>query len=143
VADVNAARRAPGDESTKDDRRLAAAAALTAADVISRWMVNYDGTGVGLRGGRWWYAGYPDVRFRLVDVRLVPGVRVSGTVRWAYEGGASSASVDVRGANGSTGTLRIAWLKRPQATATLEGAVDGRPLGHHAGTVGVGFPRCC
>jgi pimeloyl-ACP methyl ester carboxylesterase len=128
AADVNAARRAPGDESTKDDRRLAAAAALTAADVISRWMVNYDGTGVGLRGGRWWYAGYPDVRFRLVNVRLVPGVRVSGTVRWAYEGGASSASVDVRGADGATGTLRVAWLKRPQATATLEGAVDGRPL---------------
>ena len=128
VEDVNAASRAPGDESTKDDRRLAAAAALTAADVISRWMVNYDGTGVGLRGGRWWYAGYPNVRFRLVNARLVPGVSVSGTVRWAYEGGASSANVDVSGPGGSTGALRISWLKRPHATATVTGTVDGRRL---------------
>jgi pimeloyl-ACP methyl ester carboxylesterase len=128
VAETASAVRAPGDESTRDDRRLAAAAALTAADVIARWMVNYDGTGVGLRGGRWWYSGYPNVRFRLTNVRLVPGVFVSGTVRWAYEGGASSANVEVRGPGGTNGTLRIEWLKEPHATATLEGAVDGRQL---------------
>jgi pimeloyl-ACP methyl ester carboxylesterase len=128
AGEVAPALRAPGDDSTRDDRRLAAAAALTAADVIARWMVNYDGTGVGLHGGRWWYSGYPNVRFRLVNVRLVPGVLVSGSVRWAYEGGASSATVDVRGPDGVTGTLRIAWQKRPQATATLEGTVGGRQL---------------
>jgi hypothetical protein len=127
VAETALAARAPGDESTRDDRRLAAAAALTAADVIARWMVNYDGTGVGLGGGRWWYSGYPNVRFR-VNTRLVPGVFVSGTVPWAYEGGASSANVEVRGPGGTNGTLRIEWLKEPHATATLEGAVDGRQL---------------
>ncbi len=128
VEDVDPARRASGDDSTREDRRLGAAAALTAADVIARWMVNYDGTGVGLHGGRWWYSGYPTVRFRLTNVRLVPGASVTGTVRWAYEGGASSAKVDVRGPDGVTGTLRIAWLKRPQATATLEGTIGGRQL---------------
>ena len=106
--------RASGDESTRDDRRLAAAAALTAADVIARWMVNYDGTGVGLRGGRWTYAGYPNVRFQLTNTRFVPGVAVSGTVRWAYEGGASSANVEVRGPGAVLpGSSRIAWLKQP------------------------------
>jgi hypothetical protein len=125
---VYPARGLSGDESTKDDRRVAAAAALTAADVIARWMVNYDGTGVGLHGGHWSYAGYPNVRFRLVNVRLVPGVFVSGTVRWAYEGGASSARVEVRSPGGTTSRLRIEWLKEPHATATVEGVVDGRRL---------------
>jgi pimeloyl-ACP methyl ester carboxylesterase len=128
VTEVDVARRAPGDDSTRDDRRLATAAALTAADVIARWMVNYDGTGVGLRGGRWTYGGYPNVRFRLVNTRLVPGVSVSGTVRWAYRGGASSANVEVTGPGGVTGTLRIAWLKQPHATATVAGTIDGRRL---------------
>ena len=128
VAETDAALRAPGDESTRNDRRLAAAAALTAADVIARWMVNYDGTGVGLRGGRWWYSGYPNVRFRLVNTKLVPGVPVTGTVRWAYEGGASRANVEVKGPGGTTGTLQIAWLKKPHATATLAGVVGGRKL---------------
>jgi hypothetical protein len=108
--------------------RAGRCAALTAADVIARWMVNYDGTSVGLRGGRWWYSGYPNVRFRLTNVRFVPGVAVTGSVRWAYFGGDSSASLEVRGPDGVTGELRIAWQKRPQATATLEGAIGGRRL---------------
>ena len=128
VEDVAPARRAAGDDSTKDDRRLAAAAALTAADVIARWMVNYDGTSVGLHGGSWWYSGDPNVRFRLTNVRLVPGVSVTGTVRWAYEGGASSANLEVRGPDGTAGELRISWLKRPHASATLDGAIGGRQL---------------
>ena len=128
VEETKPAGHAPGDDSTRDDRRLAAAAARTAADVIARWMVNYDGTGVGLRGGRWSYAGYPNVRFRLVNVRLVPGAFVTGTVHWAYEGGAVNARLDVKGPDGTTGSLRMAWLKRPQAIATLEGVIDGRQL---------------
>ena len=127
-AEADPAHSAPGDESTRDDRRLAAAAALTAADVVARWIVNYDGAGVGLRGGRWTYAGYPNVRFRLTNVRLVQGVRVSGTVRWAYRGGAVRASVDVQGADGTAGTLSIAYPKEPGATATLTGTVGGREL---------------
>ena len=91
-------------------------------------MVNLDGTGRGLRGGSWWYAGYPNVRFHLTNTRLVPGVSVTGIVRWAYEGGDSSANVDVRGPDGATGHVRIAWQKRPHATATLEGTIGGREL---------------
>lgn len=128
LAEVAPARRAPGDDSTRSDRRLAAAAALTAADVIARWMVNYDGVSVGLRGGRWTYAGYPNVRFTLTNTRLVPGVAVSGTVRWAYVGGASRATVEVRGPGGETGTLRLSWTRAPGAVATITGDVGGREL---------------
>jgi hypothetical protein len=52
LTQTKAAEPAPGDGSTVRDRRLAAAAALTVSDVINRWFVNYDGTSVGLRGGR-------------------------------------------------------------------------------------------
>jgi hypothetical protein len=83
---------------------------------------------VGLRGGNWWYSGYPNVHFRLTNVRLVPGVAVTGNVRWAYLGGDSSARVEVRGRDGVTGELRIAWQKRPHAVATLRGIVGGRQL---------------
>jgi pimeloyl-ACP methyl ester carboxylesterase len=127
-AGAEPARSAAGDESTRDDRRLAAAAALTAADVVARWLVNYDGDGVGLRGGRWTYAGYPNVRFRLTNVQLVPGVRVSGTVRWAYRGGAVRGTLELRGPGGTAGTLAIAYPKKPRATATLTGTVGGREL---------------
>ena len=61
-------------------------------------------------------------------MRFVPGVAVTGTVRWAYFGGDSSAKVDVRGPGGLKGELRIAWQKRPQAAAILEGTIGGRRL---------------
>jgi pimeloyl-ACP methyl ester carboxylesterase len=127
-SEADPARSAPGDESTRDDRRLAAAAALTAADVVARWLVNYDGDGVGLRGGRWSYAGYPNVRFALTNVQLVPGVRVSGTVRWAYRGGAVRGTLGLSGPDGTAGTLAIAYPKAPGGTATLTGTVGGREL---------------
>jgi pimeloyl-ACP methyl ester carboxylesterase len=127
--ETDPARRASGDESTRNDRRLAAAAARTTADVVSRWMVNYDGASVGLRGGRWWYSGDAVVVFRLTRVRFVPGVEVTGTARWPTRGGAGiTATLHVRGSDGTTGTLRISWPHEPNAVATLAGTVGGRQL---------------
>ncbi len=129
VDGVDAPHSAPGDESTRSDRRLAAAAALTAADVVARWMVNYDGTSVGLRGGRWSYGGDAVVVFRLAKVQFVAGVEVTGTARWPTRGGGGiRADLQVRGPDGSTGTLRISWPRTPDAVATLAGAVGGRQL---------------
>jgi hypothetical protein len=92
-------------------------------------MVNYDGTSVGLRGGRWSYSGDAVVRFRLTNVRFVPGVRVSGTARWRTRGGSGiTARVEVRGPDGSSGAFRIAWPRTRDATATIEGEVGGRQL---------------
>jgi pimeloyl-ACP methyl ester carboxylesterase len=120
---------APGDGSTVRDRRLAAAAALTVSDVINRWFVNYDGTSVGLRGGRWSYSGDDPVVFELDGVKFVGGVPVSGTASWSPTGGRVRARVRVRDPFGPVGTLRLRWsLGVPLATATLRGAVGGRPL---------------
>lgn len=124
------ARPAWGDRSLRDDRRLAAAAAGTVADVVARWWVNYDGTSAGLRGGRWSYAGDEVVAFRLAGVRFVRGVAVTGRARWAYRGsGAVSASVRVRGSAGVEGVVRMRWsTRKPGSVASLAGTVAGRTL---------------
>jgi pimeloyl-ACP methyl ester carboxylesterase len=123
-ASVTAARPLRGDRSSSGDRRLAAAAAATVADVLVRWWINYDGTGVGLHGGAWRYEGDETVVFKLEAVQLVPGVPVSGTVRWSRRGPVR-ATVRVRRA----ASLRLRWsLGVPRAAASLDGRVGGRTL---------------
>ncbi len=123
------ARAREGDRSLRRDRKLASVAAATVADVLARWWVNYDGTSVGLRGGRWSYTGDDRMVFELDKVQLVRGVEVSGTARWSYAGGGVRADVRVRGPSGSTGALAMRWsLRRPHAVAMLGGNVDGRAL---------------
>ena len=130
LADTTPADPAPGDASTVDDRRLAAAAAFTVADVVSRWLVNYDGTSVGLRGGRWSYFGDEVVHFDLARTRFVAGVEVTGRVRWGYRAaGKVRADVQVRGPGGVTADFVIRWAGREQnAVADIAGTVDGRTL---------------
>ena len=55
-------------------------------------------------------------------------MRVSGTVRWTYRGGAVRGTLELRGPDGAAGTLAIAYPKAPGATATLTGMVGGREL---------------
>ena len=63
-------------------------------------------------------------------VEVANSVHVTALLDWdlCASGGAASANVEVRGPDGSEGALRIGWLKRPQATATVDGVVDGRQL---------------
>jgi pimeloyl-ACP methyl ester carboxylesterase len=129
LADVAAAEPASGDASRAGDRRLAAAAAATAADVLARWWVNYDGTSVGLRGGTWSYEGDDPVVFDLAQVELVPNVKVSGMVRWSVAAGTLTARVTARAPDGTSADLRISWSTREQrAVATIRGDVAGRRL---------------
>lgn len=127
-AAMRPAWRRAGDSSTLAGRRLAAVAAATVADVLSRWWLNDDGSGAGLRGGSWSYRGDDPVVFRLRGVELVAGVRVSGTVRWR-RGGAVSSRVSVAGPGRTSGVLALSWsLARPLARARLDGVVGGRTL---------------
>jgi hypothetical protein len=128
LADVAPARSLSRDGSSTGDRRLAAVAAATVADVVSRWWVNYDGTSLGLRGGRWSYEGHDPVVFALRRVELVPGVAVTGTARWGGEKGIV-ARVTVRGPGRAAGRLRISWPTWEEyAQATLTGTVAGHRL---------------
>lgn len=129
LSDVAAAEPAKSDESRKSDRQLAAAAAATVADVVARWWVNYDGTSVGLHGGRWTYEGDDPVVFDLDAVELVPGVEVTGTARWNIDRGSATADVTARSSDGKKGELRISWPTRVRrADATLTGDIAGRRL---------------
>jgi pimeloyl-ACP methyl ester carboxylesterase len=130
IAAVKPANSSGGrDESLRRDRRLAAAAAQTVADVVARWWVNYDGTSRGLRGGTWSYRGSRPVFFTLRDVELVPGVPVSGSVTWRRYRGLVEAEVDVTGPYGRTGTVRLGWDAHEQlGDAVLRGRFGGRVL---------------
>jgi pimeloyl-ACP methyl ester carboxylesterase len=128
VAPARAGRR---DASTLLDRRVAAAAAETVADALQRWWVNYDGTGVGLRGGRWSYSGGNLTTFVLRRDVFVPGVAVSGTVHWTYTTGRVRAVLVVH-AGGTAERLRMRWSEQVRAAmADIDGHADGRPLHAH------------
>lgn len=131
AGDVPPARAGRRDRSTPLDRRVASAAAQTAADALQRWWVNYDGTSVGLRGGRWSYSGGNLTTFVLRRDSFVPGVAVSGTVRWVYTTGRVRANLVVRG-GGVLEHLRMRWsLQVRAATADIDGRANGRPLHAH------------
>jgi pimeloyl-ACP methyl ester carboxylesterase len=131
VGDVPPARGGRRDRSTLSDRRVASAAAQTVADALQRWWVNYDGTSVGLRGGRWSYSGGNLTTFVLHRDSFVPGVAVSGTVRWVYTTGRVRAMLTVRAA-GVVEHLRMGWsLQVRAAGADIDGRAAGRPLHAH------------
>jgi hypothetical protein len=131
ASDVAAARAGRRDAATLFDRRVAAAAAETVADTLQRWWVNYDGSGVGLRGGRWSYSGGNLTTFALRRAVFVPGVAVSGTVRWTYTTGRVRANVVARG-GGTVEHLRMRWSEQVRAAlADIDGHADGRPLHAH------------
>jgi hypothetical protein len=107
---------------------VAAAAAETVADALQRWWVNYDGAGVGLRGGRWSYSGGDLTTFVLRRDAFVPGVAVSGTVRWVYSTGRVRGELTVR-AGGTVEHLHMRWsLQARAARADIDGRAGGRPL---------------
>jgi hypothetical protein len=89
VDGIRGVRPSSGDRSRPRDRRLAAVAAATVADVVARWWVSTTARASALRGGTWWYSDDGPVVFRLQGVRLVPRVPVSGVARWYPRKGSS------------------------------------------------------
>jgi pimeloyl-ACP methyl ester carboxylesterase len=105
-------------------RALARAAALTVADLQDRWWNNYRGTGVGLWGGTFSYAGYNHVHFRLHGYRLVRGLPVSGTAVWDRLAETMTVTLDLPG-----GHLAGSWDTRTRgAHAVLHGNLHGHPV---------------
>ena len=68
---------------------------------------------------------------RTVDVRLVRGVKVSGSVRWTYSTGRVRATVVTR-TGGTVERLRMAWsLQVRAARGRIVGSEGGRTLRLH------------
>jgi pimeloyl-ACP methyl ester carboxylesterase len=123
----------PGNQGTIEDLKIAAAATLTAGDTVARWWMNSSGSGVELYGGTFQYnynstTGYYD--FQLTNSRWVKDVAVTGKMTWTYvKPGTVSAVLTVRGPNGESGVLNIAWNDREQhAQARITGQIGGRTI---------------
>ena len=111
------------------DRRLATVVSNTVGDVFARWFTNYDGSGVGLRGGRFTYSGYAVTTFALKSLRWVDDVAVSGPVTWDRTTGWIDAAVSVSGPAGESGHLHLRWRDFDiHAQARVRGEIGGRPI---------------
>ena len=120
-----------GNQGSDQDLRVVAAAAYTAGDALARWWVNYDGSGVGLRGGtfRWELRG-TGFQFDLTNMKWTEDVTVSGTIAWDLVSGVVQAALEVSGPGSSSGTMSMSYSGwTPQATATLGGTLGGRAIG--------------
>lgn len=114
-----------GNKAPEKTLREAAAAVQSVGDAMNRWWVNYDGSGVGLRGGSFAYTSSGSVyHFELDALLWTADLPVSGTIDWDRSSGAVSASVTI--ANGS---LQISWNDAAVgAIATVSGKLDGKKV---------------
>jgi pimeloyl-ACP methyl ester carboxylesterase len=129
LADAAPAPQGTSVHSSVDDRRLVDVVSNTVADVLPRWFTNYDGTGVGLRGGRFSYAGSADITFKLKAVRWVDDVAVSGSLEWNRTTGWITATVTAAGPGAESGELHLRWRDWDiHAVASVQGQIGGRPV---------------
>jgi pimeloyl-ACP methyl ester carboxylesterase len=115
----------PGDASVARDRALAAAAAATVADMMSR-----PDAPRALRAGTARLERHGTrTRIVLQDVRWCEDVAVTGRILPERTGGGGAARLSLVAADGTHGTLSMRWPGGgPEASATLEGAIGGRAL---------------
>jgi pimeloyl-ACP methyl ester carboxylesterase len=127
LLDVIPATSISDDGGDEWERRLAAAAVYTVADVVYRWYTDWDDEGRGLRGGAWRLEEFEGGwSYALDKVKWAAGVEVSGTVR-RHENGAVDASVRVDGPRDMAGDLKLNWdRKRSQERARIVGMIGGR-----------------
>jgi hypothetical protein len=122
---VPPAKNLAGSHASMLERRAGAGAAATAADLLDRWLNNYSGHGVGLRGGTWNYTGGRVTTFHLTNVRLTRDLAVSGSAVWVRYGNTLRVDLTVRSPH-VTGHLHGSWATRTRnATAVLFGTLDG------------------
>ena len=130
VAAVEPAIPLSGNRATPADRQLAAAALLSAADLLGRLAANSSGHGVGLRGGTFRSRTAGDaIHAELAGIRWAEDVSVTGTLTWRARPNSGRASLHVRADDGTTGTVRIRWpASATDDCALLEGRIGERSL---------------
>ncbi len=130
--DLVAATGLEGNQADDGTLKVVTAAALTVGDTLTRWWVNYDGDGVGLRGGTFSYVTADEdenlYHFELRRMTWTEDVVVTGVVDWNTSTDEVSARLLVA-SEGQRGTLTIAWLDRQaEATATISGRMNGQSV---------------
>jgi hypothetical protein len=103
--------------------RAAAAALLSAGDVIARIETNTTGSGVGLRGGTFSVKAQRDgYTLTLHKVRWSEDLAVSGTLRCPERSGRVAGDLTLTGADELSGALSVSWLEgAAQARAQIHG----------------------
>jgi pimeloyl-ACP methyl ester carboxylesterase len=128
-ADVPPATPRAANRASARARQVAAAAAMTVADAVARWQVNFSGVNRGLRGGAWSYSGDRTTRFEFAGARFVQDVRVTGNATWNLDSGRITGTVLTQGPGGLPGRIRFSWsLAQPHGIAQLRGRVGGNAL---------------
>jgi hypothetical protein len=128
-AAVTPATPRPANRASLRARRVAAAAAMTVADAVQRWQINFSGVDHGLRGGSWSYSGDRRTTFAFDDARFVNDVRVTGFATWNLDTGRITGTVKTRGPGGLPGRIRFSWsLEQAHGIAQLRGTVGGHRL---------------
>jgi len=125
---ADAAQALAGNAADDAQLRLANAALQSAGDALARWWLNYDGDGVGLRGGSFSYLADGDTyRFTLDEYRWAEDLAVTGTVAWNTRSGAIGVDLELQGT--ATGALHAEWNDlQPEAQASLQGTVNDQAL---------------
>jgi pimeloyl-ACP methyl ester carboxylesterase len=120
-----------GNQGTSQELQVASAAAYTLGDAIARFWVNYDYSGVGLRGGTFSYTllNSTSLIFTLDNMQWTEDTSVSGTATWDVVSGLIQASLQVSGPNSIDGTLSVAYSSwASDSMATLGGTLDGHTI---------------
>jgi len=121
LAGATPATPRPGNRAGPAGLRLAAVGAAAVGDAIAQWWYLPGTRGHGLRGGWFTVEGDEAVELGLHKVRFVADATVDGLATWNTTTGQVTASVKVRGLDGSAATLRLRWddlARRPRATVT-------------------------
>ena len=128
AAELEPAQALASNQAKDLQLRFAAAAALTAGDVVTRMGLSSSGHGLGLRGGRFTLVERHGVQIAHLDaVRWTEDLAVSGTVeKTRGPGGGVRAHLRLAGADSVDGTLEIVWQDdAPEPIADIRGSQSG------------------
>ena len=128
VSGEPAAQPLPGNRVDMAGLRAVTAAVESAGDAIYRSEYLGIPNGTGLRGGTFTIAASAggSALLRLVGVKWVDDLAVSGVVRWAPKSGAVTATLTMVGQGGDTGQMSVTWNARvTDALAEVSGFFDG------------------
>jgi pimeloyl-ACP methyl ester carboxylesterase len=130
AGELDPASALPGNRGSAAELQVVSAAVLTAGDAMARWWVNYDRSGVGLRGGSFRYvpAGTHE-RFDLAGLQWTEEVAVSGSIDWDLLSGSVIMNLSVAGPQGVNGSLTVTYNQwAAKAYASISGTLAGHTI---------------